>query len=96
MTTVTISLPDEVAKRVDVEAKKKGFATRSEFVRSLLREHFTEEEEELELVPFVKRPLEEIRASLEATGKYNKKFIDSVIKGLKENSSVYADKTSKS
>lgn len=93
MTTVTISLPDEVAKKVDVEAKEKGFATRSEFVRSLLRDYFTEEEE-LEFVPFVKKPLEEIERGLRETGKYNEKFIKSVIKGLRENSSIYADKSS--
>ena len=30
--------------------------------------------------------LEEIRADFEKTGKYNKKFIDSVIKGLSKSS----------
>lgn len=93
MTTVTISLPNQIAKKVDSEAKKLGFATRSEFVRSLLRKHFSTEEE-LKFVPFKKRPLEEIKAEFEKTGKYNKKFIDSLLRGLAE-SSIYADKTSK-
>jgi len=43
---------------------------------------------------FQARPLTEIKAGLLSTGKYNQKFIDSVIKGLK-NSSVYGNKTLK-
>ncbi len=85
MTTVTISLPDQIAEKVDLEAKKEGFATRSEFVRSLLRKHFTDREE-LKFEPFVPRPLEEIEEDLRSTGKYNKKFIKSVIKGLGKSS----------
>ena len=85
MNTITISLPSQIAKRVDTEAQKKGFATRSEFIRVLLRRYFTGE---LTLEPFVPRPLEEIRQGLSKTGKYNKKFIDSVAKGL-ETSSFY-------
>jgi len=95
MTTVTISLPDQIAKRVDAEAKKQGYATRSEFVRSLLRKHFTDREE-LKFGPFTPKPLEEVEKEIRATGKYNEKFIKSVIRGLKENSSFYADKASKS
>lgn len=94
MTTVTISLPESIAKKVDQEAKKLGFATRSEFVRSLLRKHLIEKEEKLEFLPFKKKPLKEIREAFEKTGKYNKEFIDSIINGLAK-SSIYADKTSK-
>lgn len=94
MATVTISLPDKIAKKVDSEAKKQGFATRSEFVRSLLREHLPEVKEELEFVPFKKKPLNQIRKAFEKTGKYNKKFIDSLMRGLAE-SSIYADKNTK-
>lgn len=93
MATVTISLPDQIAKRVDAEAKKQGFATRSEFVRTLLRRYFVGSQE-LEILPFEKKPLEQIKAEFEKTGKYNKKFVNSVIRGLAE-SSVYADKTAK-
>ncbi len=93
MTTVTISLPDQIAKKVDTEAKSQGFATRSEFVRSLLRKHFTETKR-VEFLPFKKKPLTQIRSEFEKTGKYNKKFIDSLIKGLSQ-SSIYEDKTSK-
>lgn len=88
MATVTISLPDQIAKKVDSETKRQGFATRSEFVRSLLRKHFMEEKR-FELEEFKPVPLEQLRAELEQTGKYNKKFIDSVIKGF-EKSSIYA------
>ncbi|HBQ51121.1 hypothetical protein A3B42_01300 [Candidatus Daviesbacteria bacterium RIFCSPLOWO2_01_FULL_38_10] len=85
MNTITISLPSQIAKRVNAEAQKKGFATRSEFIRALLRRYFTGE---LKLEPFVQRPLEEVRQGLSKTGKYNQKFIDSVVKGL-ETSSFY-------
>lgn len=94
MATVTISLPDQIAKRVDSEAKKQGFATRSEFVRSLLRKYFSSVTEELKFEPFIPKPLEEIEEELKSSGKYNEKFIKSVIKGLKENSSYYASKNS--
>lgn len=94
MATVTISLPDQIAKKVDKKAKEEGFATRSEFIRSLLRNYFSEKSQKtLIFQEFEPKPLEEIRASFEKTGKYNKKFIDSMIQGLSE-SSVYADKTS--
>lgn len=86
MSTITISLPTQIAKKVDSEAKKQGFATRSEFVRSLLRKYFSPVTEELKFEPFIPRPLDEIRADFEKTGKYNKKFIDSVIKGLSKSS----------
>ena len=83
MTTMTISLPTVIAKQLDQETKQKGFATRSEFIRSLLRHYFTKE---LELETFQPRPLEEIKFELARTGKYNQKFIESVIKGLAKSS----------
>lgn len=49
MATITISLPKQVAQEVDVEIRKKGFSTRSEFIRSLIRRYFTGE---LELESF--------------------------------------------
>lgn len=92
---MTISLPAQIAKRVDEETKKQGFATRSEFVRNLLRKYFTESTENaLAFQEFKPKPLGQIRAAFEKTGKYNKKFVDSLIKGL-STSSVYANKTSK-
>ncbi|OGY10257.1 MAG: hypothetical protein A3H88_00030 [Candidatus Blackburnbacteria bacterium RIFCSPLOWO2_02_FULL_44_9] len=95
MSTITISLPSQIAKRVDSEAKKQGFATRSEFIRSLLRRYFTGKANEgLVFHEFQAEPLSEIRTAFERTGKYNKKFIDSLISGLSE-SSTYANKTLK-
>lgn len=86
MTTLSISLPTQVATQVDMETRRQGFATRSEFIRALLRKYFTKE---LEFEAFTPRPLEEIKKGMEKTGKYNRKFINSVIKGLSE-SSLYA------
>lgn len=79
MTTITISLPEIVAQQIDREALQKGFATRSEFIRALLRRYFTGE---LELETFIPRPLEEIKLELAKTGKYSQKFIESVTRGL--------------
>ncbi len=83
MTTVTISLPDQVAKKVDLETKRLGFATRSEFIRSLLRGFFAKEEG-LELKEFEPVPLKQLKLELLKTGKYNEKFINSVIEGFKK------------
>lgn len=97
MATITISLPTQIAKKVDSEAKRHGFATRSEFIRSLLRQYFTlsiSKPKEVVFQEFKKKPLNEVRAAFEKTGKYNKKFIDSLMRGLSE-SSVYADTTTK-
>jgi len=92
MTTVTISLPDQIAEKVDFEAKKQGFATRSEFVRNLLRSHFAKEGE-FKFAEFEPVPLEQLKLELAQTGKYSEKFINSVIRGFKQ-SSLYAGKTS--
>lgn len=94
MATMTISLPQQIAKRVDLEARNQGFATRSEFIRSLLRRYFVGQPSEVVFQEFQPKPLNEIRTEFQKTGRYNKKFIDSLIKGLAE-SSIYANKTSK-
>lgn len=91
MSTVTISLPIQIARKIDAETKKQGFATRSEFIRTLIRRYFYGEE--LTLDPFEPRPLNEIEKGLRSTGKYNEKFIRSLIKGLKD-SSFYENKNS--
>ncbi len=93
MMTLTISLPKQFAQQIDLETRKKGFATRSEFIRSLLRQYFSATEE-LTFKPFTPRPLEKIEEKLRKTGKYNEKFIKSVVRGLRENSSFYASKNS--
>ncbi len=87
MATLTISLPNQIAKRVDMEAKSQGFATRSEFIRSLLRKYFAGDEVRFET--FTPRPIEEIKLELAKTGKYSQEFIESVTKGLKK-ASAYA------
>lgn len=89
MSTITISLPDQIARRVDVETTKQGFATRSEFIRSLIRKYFGTSE--LTFEPFVPKPLEEIEQKFKETGKYSDKFIKSLVRGLSQ-SSVYEGK----
>ncbi len=84
MSTITISLPSQAAKRVDIEARKQGFATRSEFIRSLLRRYFSHE---LEFETFKEVPLEKVKMELARTGKYSEQFIESVVKGLSKSSS---------
>jgi len=83
MSTVTISLPSQITKRVDLEAKRQGFATRSEFIRSLLRRYFSQE---LEFEIFREVPLEKIKMDLARTGKYSEQFIESVVNGLSKSS----------
>lgn len=87
MTTVNISLPNKMARQIDRLTHEKGYASRSELVRDLLREKLVEEIAPFQV--FEKRPLTEIRMQLAKTGRYNRKFIDSLVKGLKE-SSLYA------
>lgn len=84
MATVTISLPNQIAKRVDVEAKNQGFATRSEFIRTLLRKYFAGNDVQFE--KFTTQPLEEIKLELAKSGKYSQQFIESVTKGLSKSS----------
>ena len=84
MTTVTISLPIQIAKKVDDETKSHGFATRSEFIRTLLRRYFAGE---LRFETFSPRPISEIKLELAKTGKYSEEFINSVVKGLSKSSS---------
>jgi len=86
MATLTISLPGQFIKQIDSEAKSQG-ATRSEFFRAMIRKYFAGE---TRFEVFVPRPLAEIKKGLEKTGKYNKKFIKSVMQGLSE-SSAYAN-----
>jgi Arc/MetJ-type ribon-helix-helix transcriptional regulator len=94
MRTINISLPESLAQLVSQEVRRGGFASVSEYIRNLIRRQLVEKESSelpLPLIVYKKRPLEEVRKDLEATGKYNKKFIDSLIRGLAR-SSVYAGK----
>ena len=86
MSTLTISLPQQFIRQIESEARRQG-ATRSEFFRTLIRKYLSQENR---FEVFTPRPLAEIRKGLENTGKYNKKFINSVIRGLSE-SSFYAN-----
>lgn len=85
MATLSISLPTQFITQINTEVKAQG-ATRSEFFRALLRKYFTKQ---IEFKPFVKVPLNEIENGLRESGKYNEKFIKSVVKGFSE-SSYYA------
>lgn len=86
MATLSISLPNQIVNQIDAEIKKFGFATRSEFIRGLLRRYFTSE---LKFEKFTPHSLSEIKAELAKTGKYSEKFIESVVDGLSK-SSLYA------
>lgn len=88
MATVNISLPDKMAKQINKLSRERGYASRSELVRDLLREELKKKPEPI--VIFQKVPLQELEAQFRATGKYNEKFIRGLIRGLKE-SSIYQD-----
>lgn len=91
MTTFTISLPDQVAQSVDRESKKLGFATRSEFIRNLLRRYMSEE---TKFEVFEPTSIDSVKLQLAKSGKYTQKFIESVTKGLSK-SSLYEDQNFK-
>ena len=97
MRTINISLPDSLAQQLDSAATVRGFASRSEFLRDLLRKYLEGKETAKFPLPIVvhkKQPLDVVRRDMEGSGKYNKKFVDSVIKGLAR-SSVYARQAAK-
>lgn len=83
MATFSISLPNQIAKEVDSETKRLGFATRSEFLRDLVRKHLVEEKESYIFKP---TDLNKVRFELARTKKYNQKFIESIVKGLSKSS----------
>jgi len=84
MNTITISLPEQIIKRVDEEVKKLGIATRAEFISNLIGRYF--KKEEIELETFRAKPIKQIRQEMKKTGKYNEKFITSVVEGLRKSS----------
>ena len=88
MTTLTISLPDKIAKEVDIETRRQGYATRSEFIRGLIRKYFSKAEA-ITFEEFKPIPLGRLKLELARSGKYSEKFINSVVSGLSK-SSVYA------
>ena len=60
MSTITISLPAALSKKVDSETKKQGFATSAEYIISMIKKSVlgtqAKTQEELEFKPFVPRP----------------------------------------
>lgn len=91
--TLNISLPKKLADQVDLEVAGGSYVSRSEFFRTLLRLYQTltgKESVSLEFMEFKKRPLKEIEQGFMSTGKYSKKFVKSIVTGLKR-SSIYAD-----
>lgn len=94
MDTLNISLPKKLSLKIDKIVEKEGYASKSEFFRTLLRLYLQLVEIENKpaqpfFVTFKKRPLSKIKKELEKTGLYKKEFIKSVTAGLKK-SSVYA------
>lgn len=89
MQTVNISLPESLARKIDERVVNEGYSSRSEFVRALIRDSVLKEKKDrFELLPFKKIPLSKLKKKMQDTGRYNQRFINSVIKGLSE-SSVY-------
>ena len=82
MTTITISLPDKIAKKIDEKAQEKGYASRSEYIRDMVRRNF--EQDEIKFEQFQPIPLDQLEKELQQTGKYSRKFIKSVTRGFKE------------
>lgn len=87
MRTVNISLPENLAERIEILLAQKEFVSRSEVVRTALRVFFTLEQKiaPVELVSFTKRPLADIKSELKGAG-HDSAFVNSVIKGLKDSS----------
>lgn len=90
MQNININLTTEQAKLVDKTTQEKGFSNRSEFFRSLLRYIFVHSPKiltELDAVNFehpATKNTNKIIADLEASGRYNQAFLDSIAKGLKK------------
>lgn len=94
MNTINISLPAPLYQRVERLIKEEGYASRSEFFRTLIRIYAALKGEGVQLEEFFPRPLTEVEKELQKTKKYNQVFIKSVISGLKK-SSLYEGKTVK-
>ena len=75
MRTVNVSLPDNLAKQVDVTLLEGEYSSRSELFRTALRIFFVLD----------KKPINEIRKDLQEAG-HNTKFVESVSKGLTKSS----------
>jgi len=94
MYTVNISLPKSLYQKVDQLIKDEGYASRSEFFRTLIRVYTALKGEKRELIEFQYKPLSEIKNAMKSTNKYNQSFVNDVVAGLKK-SSLYENKTIK-
>ena len=87
MTTVNISLTDVQLNWMNDLTNKLGFASRSEFFRSIIRFLSKREEllEEVESFPFVQpgvKNKDEVLKDFKNSGKYSKEFLTDLKKGL--------------
>ncbi len=90
MNTINISMPNTLTEQVDRIIEQEGYASRSEFFRTLLRFYLglrPQATSEEKLGTYNARPLEEVASELRDGG-YSDAFVESVILGLKK-SSVY-------
>lgn len=89
MQTINISLPRKLSTEADRLVEEEGYASRSEFFRTLLRFYLQLKTQESEpfFVSFQKRSLREIREGMEMAG-YKPEFVRSVVSGLSK-SSIY-------
>ncbi len=96
MNRVVLQVPMDYQMRQEAEegALAQGFLSLQDAVRlflnQLAKRSITVTFQPVEFLEFEKRPLKEIEEGFMATGKYNKKFVKSLIDGLKK-SSIYAD-----
>lgn len=88
--TVNISLPRPLSTKMDEVVEKEGYASRSEFFRTLLRFYLQLNKattpKRFVLSSFVKRPLTEVEKGLLFAGKYSPRFVKSVMAGLRKSS----------
>lgn len=96
METVNISLPKELNQQIDKAIKEQGYASRSEFFRTLIRFYFalsvtdTAVENPI-FTPFKKKSLAKVKKELANANRYSSAFIESVVEGLAK-SSLYKNK----
>ena len=91
MQTLNISLPKTLSTQVDRIVKEEGYASRSEFFRTILRLFLHLSGGESGLEEYKKEPLAKVESELKNTGLYSQAFIKSVVSGLAK-SSVYGNK----
>jgi metal-responsive CopG/Arc/MetJ family transcriptional regulator len=96
METVNISLPEKLNQQITRAMKNEGYASRSEFFRTLIRLYFAlkatdRTQQDSFFTPFEKKSLSKVKKDLSSTGQYSSAFINSVVKGLGK-SSLYNKK----